>query len=269
MRKFICILLTSICCIIFVACGGSNHTGEAKTPSGSSSMKGKDYKSVVETFEDKGFTNIKLEKIEDLITGWMTKDGEVEEVSVGGDFKYSSDKWVNADTEVIIRYHTFREKETEVSEDKKPEENTKQEDKTENKDKNSGKDDIADEVLTIDNCEELANVLSNKAEIDETYYSSFASKYRGRTIEFDGRTDYVAKFKDYDTRYDILVSAGDYNPDHQIGPTFKFQNVGFYENKVDRLCFEIGKNVRIVAKVENFDSKAGLFYLNPVSVKGR
>ena len=260
MRKFICILLASICSIIFVACGDSDHTYEAKTPSGSSVMKGRDYESVVEEFEGNGFTNIKLEKIEDLITGWLTKDGEVEEVSVGGDFEYSSDKWVNADIEVVIRYHTFPEKETEVAEEK-PEENINQEEETENNDEN------IEEVLTVDNCEEMANILLTNVGYEE--YSNFASKYKGRTIEFDGRIDYVANFKDYDTRYDILVSAGDYDPDHQIGPTFKFENVGFYEKNIDRLCFEIGKNVRIVAKVENFNSETGLFFLNPVSVTGR
>jgi len=76
--------------------------GEAKTPSGSSIMKGSDYQSVADSFEEKGFTNVKLEKIEDLITGFLTKDGEVEQVSVGGDVDYSPDKWIAADTEVIV-----------------------------------------------------------------------------------------------------------------------------------------------------------------------
>jgi len=273
MKKFIYILLASMCFIILVSCGSSSdHKGEAKTPSGSSVMKGRDYESVVELFEENGFANIKLEKIEDLITGWLTKDGEVEEVSVGGDFEYSSDKWVNADTEVIIRYHTFSEKETEVTEEEQPEGNTKQEDKTENNGQNSGEDDIANEVLTIDNCEELANVLSDKAYTRELY-SSFASKYAGRTIEFDGRIDYVTKYKDYDTRYDILVSAGDYDPDRQIGPSFQFENVNYYDLDLDTLNLEakiqVGKNVRIVAKVVKFNSDNDLFYLDPVSVTER
>lgn len=264
MRKFIFILLSSICCIIFVACG--DHTGEAKTPSGSSAMKGEDYESVVEKFEEEGFTNIKLEKIEDLITGWLTKDGEVEEVSVGGDFEYSPDEWVNADTEVIIRYHTFPEKETEVAEEKL-EGNTNQEETTETKDENI-EEAVSDEVLTIDNCEELAKILLTQEDLYEEY-SNFASKYSGRTIEFDGRIDNVAKYKDYNTRYDILVGAGDYDPNHAIGPSFKFENVGFYDGEVDKLCFETGKNVRIVAKVGSFDKNTLLFYIYPVLVTER
>lgn len=273
MRQFIFILLASICCIIFVACGGSDHTGEVKTPSGSTVMKGKDYKSVVEKFEDEGFTNIKLEKIEDLITGWLTKDGEVEEVSVGGDFEYSPDEWVNADTEVVIRYHTFPEKETEVKEEKTEESINQQED-TENKDENTEEDvaDQVDEVLTIDNCEELARILSTNADIYEEY-ENFVNKYSGRTIEFDGRIDYVSKHGDYDTRYDILVGAGDYDPNHAIGPAFQFENVNYYDLGLDTLNLEakiqVGKNVRIVAKVVEFNSDNTLFYLDPVSVTDR
>lgn len=266
MRKFLCMLLASICCIILVACeSSSDHPGEAKTPSASSVMKGKDYGSVVELFEEKGFTNIKLEKIEDLITGWLTKEGEVEEVSVGGDFDYSSDEWVQAETEVIIRYHAFPEEENEANEENA-------EETTANNGQNNGEADVSEEVLTIDNCEELASMLSKKAAIDESYLS-FASKYAGRTIEFDGRIDYVVKYKNYDTRYEILVSAGDYDPNHVIGPAFKFQDVGANDLDLDTLFLEekiqVGKNVRIVAKVGEFDSNSELFFLDPISVTER
>ncbi|WP_243280415.1 hypothetical protein [Clostridium sp. 1001271B_151109_B4] len=136
MKKFIFILLAIFCCIILIACdSSSNHIGEAKTPSGSSIMKGQDYQSVIESFEENGFTNIKLEKIEDLIIGCLTKEGEVEEVSVGGDFNYSPYEWVKADTEVIIRYHALPEKESEVTEHK-TEENTNKEESTENNGQN-------------------------------------------------------------------------------------------------------------------------------------
>lgn len=108
MKRIISLLLVILMCITLVACGNNkDHIGEAKTPSGSSAMKGRDYERVVQNFQEKGFTNIRLEKIEDLITGWLTKDGEVEKVTVGGNKDYSPDKWLPADTEVIIYYHTF------------------------------------------------------------------------------------------------------------------------------------------------------------------
>lgn len=116
MKRFFLLIMVLVCCSSFIACESVDRTGQAKTPSGSSAMKGRDYESVVETFGSKGFTNIKLEKIEDLIMGWLTTDGKVEEVSVGGDFDYSPDKWVPADIEVVIRYHTFQEEAEENNE---------------------------------------------------------------------------------------------------------------------------------------------------------
>lgn len=87
---------------------------QAKTPSGSSVQKGRDYQDVIEDFEEHGFTNIQTEEIDDLITGWLTKEGEVEDVAINGDTDYSADKWVPADSEVLIRYHVFpKDEETE------------------------------------------------------------------------------------------------------------------------------------------------------------
>jgi len=87
-----------------------SHEGEARTPGGSSYHEGRDYKDVVSDFEDNGFTNIDTEILEDLITGWITKDGEVESVSVDYDVDYSANEWYPNDVEVIITYHTFPEK---------------------------------------------------------------------------------------------------------------------------------------------------------------
>lgn len=127
---------------------------------------------------------------------------------------------------------------------------------------------IEEENLTVDNCPELAAILKNKAEIDESY-SAFASKYAGRTIEFDGRIDYCTKHGDYNTRFDYLVSAGDYDPDHQIGPTFKFEDVSYYDLNTDLDTVSVGLNVHIVAEVESFDNNSGLFFLDPVAVTER
>ena len=111
-------------------------------------------------------------------------------------------------------------------------------------------------------------MLSNKAEIDASY-SAFATKYKGRIIEFDGRIDYCTKHENYNTRFDYLVSAGNYNPDSQIGPSFKFEDVNYYDLNTDLDTVSVGLNVRIVAEVVSFDSKSGLFYLDPISVTSR
>lgn len=119
LKRIAYILFALVASITLIACeNSSDHIGEAKTPSGSSVMKGRDYNSVVDAFEEKGFTNIRLEAIEDLIFGWFTDDGEVEKVTVDGDEEYSADMWVAEDVEVVIYYHTFpNEKATDAATD--------------------------------------------------------------------------------------------------------------------------------------------------------
>lgn len=198
----------------------------------SSSYEGMDYLEVKQAFKDLGFTNITLDRT--TIESTSYTDGEVFEVEIGG-YSFDSGDVFKPDEEVEIKYYIVEE----------PEPN-----------------------LTVENCPELAAILSNKAEIDDSY-SAFASKYRGRIIEFDGRIDYCAKHGDYNTRFDYLVSAGDYDPDHQIGPSFKFEDVNYYDLNTDLDTVSVGLNVRIVAEVVSFDSNTGLFYLEPVSVTGR
>ena len=67
MKRLICVTLSILICIMFLACDTSDvHTGEAKTPSGSRIMEGQNYQDVIKKFEEKGFTNIKTEKIASL-----------------------------------------------------------------------------------------------------------------------------------------------------------------------------------------------------------
>ncbi|MCI7499935.1 MAG: DUF4839 domain-containing protein, partial [Oscillospiraceae bacterium] len=167
------------------------------------------------------------------------------------------------DTPIVITYHMKEEdnpnkpteSETTIINDSKTSEPSKSSESTVDN-------------LTIENCPELASMLSNKADIDDTY-SSFATKYKGRIIEFDGRIDYCTKYENYNTRFDYLVSAGDYDPDHQIGPSFKFENVNYYDLNTDLDTVSVGLNVHIIAEVKSFDRNSGLFYLDPVSVTGR
>lgn len=123
------------------------------------------------------------------------------------------------------------------------------------------------ENLSVTNSPELAKVLSKDSDYD--LYKNFAEKYKGRRIEFDGRVDYSINNGNNITRFDFLLSAGDYDPDTQIGPTFKFENVDYSELNTDLKEVTVGKNVHIIAEVESFDYDKGIFYLKPVSVKGR
>ena len=66
------------------------------------------YQEVVNSFKDAGFTNVKLETKYDIITGWLTKDGEIESISINGKKEYDSYDKVRLDAEIIITYHTYR-----------------------------------------------------------------------------------------------------------------------------------------------------------------
>lgn len=261
MKKLFSILITCIFIIALAGCGenSNEHIGEVKTPSGSIVQEGRNYQDVIDEFEEIGFTNIKTEKIEDLITGWITKDGEVDEVSVGGDVDYSPDEWVSMDTEVIIKYHTFKKEEDESIVE------------TEVKD-NSSTEKTEEEILTVDNNKDLAEILSTEAEASPLF-KEFAEKYAGRTIEFDGNTAYVSRYRDYKTRFNYLIFVGDYSTTTFSGPEFQFRNVNYNELHLtgDNIPdpFGSGNNIRITAKVVEYDENPGLIILEPVSIKMR
>ena len=77
-------------------------------PLTSKEAKGMQYADVVKQFEEKGFQNVKVEPIYDIITGWIKKDGEVESVSINGNKDFTVNTSYNVDAEVIINYHTLK-----------------------------------------------------------------------------------------------------------------------------------------------------------------
>lgn len=230
--------------------------GEVKLDVPASEYKFKNYTEVEKALKSLGFTNIKHNVLYDIVLGW-TDEGEVDSVSIVGNTDFKRGDVFTSDSEVIITYH-MKEEDDPNKPTEPASESTETPATTEEPLPN----------LTVDNCPELAAMLANKAEIDESY-SDFVRKYDGRVIEFDGRIDYCTKHGDYNTRFDYLVSAGDYDPDHQIGPTFKFENVAYYDLHTTLDTVSVGLNVHIVAEVVSFDSNSGLFYLDPVEITGR
>ena len=67
----------------------------------------KNYRDVLSQFQSAGFVNIELIPIEDLITGWLTKDGQVEDVTIGGSYTFKKGDPYAFDTKITISYHTF------------------------------------------------------------------------------------------------------------------------------------------------------------------
>ena len=96
--------------IIFImaALDGPNKN-EVKMPCDMSDYKGEQYEAVVQELEDLGFYNIETTEKKDLVTGWITKDGEVYKVSIGGDSDFDEGDIFPKDAEVVVTYHTFKD----------------------------------------------------------------------------------------------------------------------------------------------------------------
>lgn len=85
------------------------HTVETYSPAlTSKETKDMDYEDVISAFEDAGFINVKTEIEYDIVTGWLSKEGEVKCVTIDGDKKFDSSDEYRLDAEVIITYHALR-----------------------------------------------------------------------------------------------------------------------------------------------------------------
>lgn len=258
MKRFILPLLLSLVLVSLTACGDSSDG--LKIPSSAGVYEGQNYQEVVNSLEDAGFTNVSLEVIDDLVTGWITDDGDVEQVSVGGDAKYNPDARYPADVAIVVSYHTFPKED-------EPEEPTQSSEPTTDNPETP-------ENITVLNNEELAAVMAVENEYDPIV-GVFVEKYKGKIIEFDGCIILVANHDDYDTRYDILLSAGDYVDEDTVnqGPLFKMEDVNTTDMGISDLYLpdfvSVGHNVHVVVTISEYDYDRGLFMLDPVSVEER
>ncbi len=145
----VAIIISLLVILGLTACGEDKHPNEIRTPGASGFYEGEDYNIALKDFQEHGFTNIELDPIDDLITGWLTKDGEVEKVYVNNDPTYSADQWVPKDSTVKISYHTFPSKES-VEADIKDE------------------DETTDSVTVEENTSSIDDVNENIEDEDET-----------------------------------------------------------------------------------------------------
>ncbi len=126
------------------------------------------------------------------------------------------------------------------------------------------------QILTIENCEDLANLLTDESSATS---KAFVEKYKNKTVEFDGHIAAVSNHDDFDTRYDILMYAGDYNEESAKGPNFKFEDVNTNDLGIDDLYLpafvDAGSNIHIVAEIEKYDDVAGVLKLDPISIQSR
>ena len=77
-------------------------------PKAAKKYKGENYKDVQKQLKALGFVNIEVEADEDLTTGWINDDGEVESVSINGETKFKKGDKYDYQSEITIVYHTFK-----------------------------------------------------------------------------------------------------------------------------------------------------------------
>ena len=280
-------VLVCALCVLPSACSSTqNQSDDDKLtmPETSSNFEGEHYADVVTRLESSGFTNITTRKQEDLITGWLTKDGETESVSVNGRTDFSTTDEFDRDAKIVVTYHTFPSDDTEDEDVKNDETNSSSEEKEEvqRNDKHESDEDkktvssqetatqdkAAMETITVSNNPDLAALLNGSDSGPEV--KSFAEKYRGRTIEFDGYTAAVQPHEGYNTRFDYLILAGDNGS--AKGPSFRFTNVNYADLHLSDDApdtFGVGLNIHVKAKVLEYDSSTTWFELEPVEISMR
>ncbi|WP_406511098.1 DUF4839 domain-containing protein [Streptomyces sp. NBC_00161] len=130
----------------------------------------------------------------------------------------------------------------------------------------------AAEVITPQNNPEFAALLKTPDSCDNAN-PDFATKYKGKTVAFDGSIVHMAPHGDYDTRYDFLLGPGDKGPNTGIGPAFKYEDVNIFDLKLTGrntpATVRAGDKFRFVAEVGEFNAKQCLFVLDPVSTETR
>ena len=116
--------------------------------------------------------------------------------------------------------------------------------------------------LTIDNCEDLKNILTNS----KASYSSFAEKYDGSYIEFDAC---IRTILSYGIGRVVEVSSGDYDNDFEglkihVNEDYSPYSPNTYINKK----IKEGENVKVIGKIDKDNSEyykmlyIDLVYLN-------
>ena len=75
---------------------------------GASAFVEQQYKTVVKELQSKGFTNIVLKRANDLITGWLTEEGTVKEITIDNCEGFTDTDLFSYDAQIVIVVHTFK-----------------------------------------------------------------------------------------------------------------------------------------------------------------
>lgn len=275
MRKIVALMAACILAASLTACDGANK--KINAPVESSEVSSSNYRDMVSQFKGAGFTNVSTREIDDLITGWITKEGEVEEVSIGGDTSFSTSDTFAVDAPVVVSYHTFPKKDKETAESAptpgQPSSSpAPQSPEPSQAPEPSPSPTASNENITVENNEEF-RALIESPQPDDAAVEQFVSKYKGRNIEFDGNIASMGPHNTYKTRFDFLVYPGDYSTTVAYGPSFMFENCNYYDLHLtgdnQPSSVSAGQNLHIIAKIIDFNSTQQLLHLEPIATSAR
>ncbi|GGE32099.1 DUF4839 domain-containing protein [Streptococcus himalayensis] len=285
-------LLVAGTALFLVACSKDSkemETNTIKLPITSENIHKQNYKTIVNQLKDAGFTNVKVEKIEDLITGLLKKDGQIESVSINGDTDFIKGSKYEKDSKITVTYHTFKEdkedspssKEAASSSSKEKadsssssKENTstsassKESTSSKSEPSTSEPEKPAEENITAANNPDFAAILTTE---DPLTISTFVEKYKDKTVEFDGHVALLTHHENKKYYFDILIYAGDYQgPDVGVpGPAFQFYRIYAKSSAFSKLDgLQAGQNIHIKARIASF-TQGEVFRLDPLEITPR
>ncbi|WP_371031210.1 DUF4839 domain-containing protein [Pseudoclavibacter sp. JSM 162008] len=122
-------------------------------------------------------------------------------------------------------------------------------------------------VLTPETNADLAALLTQGDSCDPSI-PAFVEKYKGQRISFPANIGYMQNHGSYDTRYDILIVAGDYSETSAPGPAMQFRDV----NTVSDLNYVgtvpdavgVGTNLLLTVEAAEYESSSCLLLLEPI-----
>lgn len=247
MVKRILTYIASLAVVLSTAAcsGGSNATDAIRMSESSKRLEGRQYQDVVGALQKAGFTNVKANPLGDLITGWLSGEGEVKAVEVDGDSSFSTDDSFPSAAPIVVSYHSFPANNDKAS-------------------KSASQSSGGSETLTAESSRELATLLAGPDVGDNV--EAFSRQYRTKTIAFDGHVasispSSVKRFKD------ILILAGNSGVSPSTGPNFQISGDPTYSGSNIPENIAVGQNVRVTALVGEYNSKQGLFHLVVTSIQ--
>lgn len=177
--------------------------GNIRLPYVLSDYNDENYEDVINKLEDAGFTNIKAIASEDLILGWLNKEGEVASLTVGGLKEFETSDRYPIDIEIIIEYHTF------PAEEDKDDQTVVVEDSNETETTNNTNDDKETETY-IYTGQEYEIVDSYETGIGLTQFWVYTSKFDLSTEDYKIKvkeiiTDLVKKSMTTDIVVEIVT----------------------------------------------------------------